>query len=211
MIVRALQHIVDLFFRIFASQFIICDDSEQDGSHPESHIDDTGNLLTADFLGHFQKETLVQALEEFSFSETLTLLSGLSPQARSQIFAALSDHHDLKAAIEFGLQYEEPGREGRQSVAMQKLSSVFLERLESSTPSSSRAKQVSGENQTPKPSRPIDLLTKRQLERITELESELSTRIVAERAAKPFTTLEDLGSRIQELNEEQLRDLARFF
>lgn len=220
MIESLLRVAIDGIFRLTANSFEILNaDTQEVKTRP--HEDSGGDLqtriavqLSPAMLKHSSPHDILEALQEFSFSEALALVSGLEPGSRRLIFLALKDQHDLKTALEFGLQCENTDKPDRQAMVFHEVARHFLGRLgrsgqsaESQTsPDSLRSNASAGE-----PTRLIDILTGQQLGAMTTMQPELITRLLTERNARPFASMADLTRRIGPLGDQEAQKLARFF
>lgn len=220
MIESILRAAIDGVLRLTANSFEILDTKTQkDDACPQDDFSSDLETriavqLSPAMLKHSHPQDILEALQEFSFSEALALVSGLEPSSRRLIFASLKDQYDLKSALEFGLQHENTDKPDRQAIVFYEVARHFLSRLgrsaqsaESPSPSSSLRPNTSvGE-----PTRLIDILTEQQLLVLTTLQPALITRLLTERHARPFASMADLTKRVGPLHEHEAQKLARLF
>ena len=127
--------LLDTFFKITASQFSIARSKE---SHPHAAAETNPgtkklNEINVDVLAHYSAQDVVTAIRDLSFRESLTLLGTMSTESRHFILDALREHHDLKAALEFALDYHqsqsEMTPEHSEQLAVERIATSFLRRL----------------------------------------------------------------------------------
>lgn len=100
--------LLDTFFRLTASDFTILPPEaggNSSGTPSAAQCSETSDDINLGFLRSFSREDIVAALRELSFKDTLLLLSSLSTPSRQHILNALDDFHDLKAALQFALDF----------------------------------------------------------------------------------------------------------
>jgi hypothetical protein len=138
MIESLLRAAIDGIFRLTANSFEIMPSSSASGqgANKDVRLDHPTRIavqLSPDMLKRYPPQAILEALQEFSFPEALALVSGLEPGARQLIFAALKGQHDLKSALEFGLQYENAEPNDRQAMVFHEVARHFLALVNHST------------------------------------------------------------------------------
>ena len=130
-----LLRMVDLVFRAIASEFSIDNETPPRVAPKEPPPRYLPHDLPATLLKKYEPEGVVTVLKEFSFPETLNLMKSLNREARGFILESIQEHRDLKAALEFGLQYEEedaangPSEKTRNESEQIEICSLFIKRL----------------------------------------------------------------------------------
>ena len=104
--------IADIFFRITASSFKISGPpSENTDQHQSAANQESGRKhtidISVDLLSRYSTEDVITAIKEMSFQHSLALLRSLHQASRQFVLAALKEQHDLRAALDFALEYED--------------------------------------------------------------------------------------------------------
>lgn len=202
------EHTLDAFFSLVATDFRKGEriDEEEAKREQESLKKELSRTLAR--IREKGSLAVVRTIQDMSFTEILHVLSIVEKSVSLEVLDLLHTEGELRAALEFGLQYEARNDRWEEEVSSsnEQIRS-FLDGLKKSEYELERSPM----HQSGLAKRFIDVLTKNQIQSITNLDEELANRIVLERSRQEFSNLLDLKGRIENLTEDQLRLLARFF
>ena len=196
---------LDLAFRFAASSFTVEKALDESAQFNKERF--LNQELNKTLLVKFGQDRIVAALRDFSFQETLLLIKVLEKESRTFILDSLQDHHDLKAALEFGMNYESGSESTELQDSQKDVIPKFLDRLSEANKKICEGKGTKDNGSL----RLIDMFNSKEMAQVAGISAEFASAVVKHRDSSSFKDIQDLASRMPNIPAPEVDKLSRYF